>query len=69
VRDHVALVDAAMQRLARGGDLLFSSNARRLRLSPSLSDRYAVEELTRWSLPRDFPRRPPIHQLWRIRHR
>jgi 23S rRNA (guanine2445-N2)-methyltransferase / 23S rRNA (guanine2069-N7)-methyltransferase len=69
VRDQVALIDAAMKRLRHGGELLFSTNARRFRLDRRISERYAVEELTKWSLPRDFARRPPIHQLWRIRHR
>jgi 23S rRNA (guanine2445-N2)-methyltransferase / 23S rRNA (guanine2069-N7)-methyltransferase len=69
VRDHVELIDAAMARLHRSGMLLFSTNARRFRLDPRISDNYAVEELTKWSLPRDFPRRPPIHQLWRIEFR
>lgn len=69
-REQVRLVELAIARLAPEGTLLFSNNFRRFRLDPSLSERYAVEEVpTRDSIPPDFERTPRIHRLWRIRHR
>ncbi len=63
---HLGLIESAMERLAPGGDLLFSTNARRFSLAPQVSERWAVEDLTRATLPEDFRRDPPIRQVWRI---
>jgi 23S rRNA (guanine2445-N2)-methyltransferase / 23S rRNA (guanine2069-N7)-methyltransferase len=69
VRDHLDLVTAVMARLAPGGELWFSTNARRFGLAPQVSQWWAVEDLTDKSLPPDFRRDPPIHRLWRISER
>jgi 23S rRNA (guanine2445-N2)-methyltransferase / 23S rRNA (guanine2069-N7)-methyltransferase len=69
VRDHLDLLTAAMARLAPGGELWFSTNARRFALAPEASQWWAVEDLTDRSLPPDFRRDPPIHRLWRITER
>lgn len=66
-RDHVELVRACLEVLAPGGELWFSTNARRFRLDPELAARAGVDDLTEATLPRDFRRRPPAHRLWRIR--
>lgn len=68
-RDHVALIEATMARVAAGGDLLFSTNSRRFALDPRVIERWQVDDLTFDSLPPDFRREPPIHRLWRIRRR
>ncbi len=68
-RDQVELIDEAMRVLALDGLLIFSNNRQKFRLDPKISDHYAVEEMTRWSLDADFQRQPPIHQCWFIRHR
>ncbi|MEM9453510.1 MAG: bifunctional 23S rRNA (guanine(2069)-N(7))-methyltransferase RlmK/23S rRNA (guanine(2445)-N(2))-methyltransferase RlmL [Myxococcota bacterium] len=65
-RDHPELIAAAMARLAAGGELLFSTNARRFDLADAVSERFNVEDLTAASLPPDFSRRPPAHRLWRV---
>jgi 23S rRNA (guanine2445-N2)-methyltransferase / 23S rRNA (guanine2069-N7)-methyltransferase len=68
-RDHVALIRHAMALLAPGGELFFSNNFRRFKLdAASLSD-YAIEEISRQTLPRDFERNPHIHACWRISHK
>ncbi len=67
-RDHVALIEQTMARLAPDGLLIFSTNQRRFRLDERLEERFAVEDRTDWSLDRDF-RRSRIHQCWFLRHR
>lgn len=66
VRDHPELIAAVMERVAAGGELWFSTNARRFRLDPVVAERFVVEDLTARSLPPDFRGEPPIHRLWRI---
>ncbi|MEM6775333.1 MAG: bifunctional 23S rRNA (guanine(2069)-N(7))-methyltransferase RlmK/23S rRNA (guanine(2445)-N(2))-methyltransferase RlmL [Pseudomonadota bacterium] len=67
-RDHAALIKASMGRLAGDGVLYFSNNRRRFRLDDEVSERFAVEDITRSTLDPDFPRSPPPHRCWRIRH-
>jgi len=69
VRDHLDLLTATMARLAPGGELWFSTNARRFVLAPEVAQWWEVEDLTDKSLPPDFRRDPPIHRLWRITER
>ncbi len=66
-RDHPALIDACMRLLAPGGLLVFSTNAQRFRLDPSLAERYAMTDTSAATLPRDFERNPRIHRCFEIR--
>lgn len=68
-RDHGGLIEATMARVAPGGQLLFSTNARRFALEKEVSERFVVEDLTRSTLPEDFRREPPIRKVWRIAHK
>jgi 23S rRNA (guanine2445-N2)-methyltransferase / 23S rRNA (guanine2069-N7)-methyltransferase len=68
-RDHIDLIQRAMHLLNRDGLLIFSTNRRRFELDPLLAKQFAVEEMTRWSLDRDFERSTHIHQCWFIRWR
>ncbi|MEM9533147.1 MAG: bifunctional 23S rRNA (guanine(2069)-N(7))-methyltransferase RlmK/23S rRNA (guanine(2445)-N(2))-methyltransferase RlmL [Pseudomonadota bacterium] len=63
-RDHGALLAQCRQRLAPGGSVLFSTNARKFRLDEDLAADWEIEVLK--SVPPDFSRRPP-HQAWRLR--
>ncbi len=65
-RDHPRLIAAAMRRLAPGGELLFSTNARRFTLDPSLGERLGVEDLTEATRSADFRPQPPMHRAYRI---
>ncbi|WP_339510334.1 bifunctional 23S rRNA (guanine(2069)-N(7))-methyltransferase RlmK/23S rRNA (guanine(2445)-N(2))-methyltransferase RlmL [Pseudomonas sp. RL_15y_Pfl2_60] len=65
-RDHVALLDLAMARLASGGVLYFSNNFRKFVLDETLTARYQVEEITSSTLDPDFARNSKIHRAWRI---
>lgn len=64
-RDHVALVNAALRRLAPGGVLWFSTNFRRFKLDSDALEAAAIEDVSRATLPEDFPD-PRTRYCWRI---
>ena len=68
-RDHVALLDLAMARLATGGTLYFSNNFRKFVLDAGIAERYAAEEITGATLDEDFRRNSKIHRAWRLQAR
>ncbi len=68
-RDHVALLDQAMARLAPEGVLYFSNNFRKFVLDAGLEARYAVEEISASTLDEDFKRNNKIHRAWRLQAR
>jgi 23S rRNA (guanine2069-N7)-methyltransferase / 23S rRNA (guanine2445-N2)-methyltransferase len=68
-RDHPELIDACMRVLAPDGLLVFSTNAQKFKLDPALAERYAVEDISAATIPRDFERNPRIHRCYDIRHR
>jgi 23S rRNA (guanine2445-N2)-methyltransferase / 23S rRNA (guanine2069-N7)-methyltransferase len=68
-RDHVALLDLAMTRLAVGGTLYFSNNFRKFVLDPGVAERYGVEEITGATLDEDFRRNSKIHRAWKLQAR
>ncbi|MCG7199896.1 bifunctional 23S rRNA (guanine(2069)-N(7))-methyltransferase RlmK/23S rRNA (guanine(2445)-N(2))-methyltransferase RlmL [Marinobacter pelagius] len=68
-RDHATLVRQAMARLTSDGLLIFSNNFRRFRLDEGLEEEFAVEEVSRHTLDKDFQRNPRIHRCWHIRHK
>jgi 23S rRNA (cytosine1962-C5)-methyltransferase len=65
-RDHPGLIQACLDLLESGGELLFSTNRRKFRLEPSLAESLAGEEITRHTVPEDF-RRHFAHRCWRFR--
>jgi len=68
-RDHIRLIEACMHLLAPEGDLIFSNNFRKFRFDEQLQEKYAVEDWSAKTLPKDFARNPKIHNCWHIRHR
>jgi 23S rRNA G2069 N7-methylase RlmK/C1962 C5-methylase RlmI len=64
-RDHVPLVNATLRRLTPGGVLWFSTNFRRFKLDEKALDASAVEDVSRATLPEDFPD-PRTRYCWRI---
>ena len=68
-RDHVALLDLAMARLAPGGTLYFSNNFRKFVLDPGLGERYVVEDISEATLDEDFRRNSKIHRAWKLQAR
>ena len=67
-RDHQKLIDGAMALLASDGLLFFSNNLRSFALDEAVTQKYAVKEISKQSVPEDF-RNKKIHQCWEIRHR
>ena len=65
-RDHPALIDACMRLLGPGGLLVFSTNAQRFRLEPTLPERYEIRDVSAATLPPDFERNPRIHRCFEI---
>jgi 23S rRNA (guanine2445-N2)-methyltransferase / 23S rRNA (guanine2069-N7)-methyltransferase len=66
-RDHVTLIRQAVARLAKGGELLFSTNNQRFRLDTDGLADLAIEDLSPGMLPEDFKRTPRIHRVWRLK--
>lgn len=67
-RDHLSLINRAMNRLNNEGTLYFSNNFRQFELNEEVSARYDVEEITQQTIGFDFKRNNKIHRAWRIRH-
>jgi 23S rRNA (guanine2445-N2)-methyltransferase / 23S rRNA (guanine2069-N7)-methyltransferase len=67
-KDHVRLLEAAMTRLAFGGELYFSNNYRRFRFDEAAISAFAIcEDISPQTIPLDFARNPRIHRAWRLR--
>ncbi|WP_165007985.1 class I SAM-dependent methyltransferase [Neisseria yangbaofengii] len=67
-RDQMTLINGAMKLLASDGLMYFSNNLRSFGLNPEISEKYAVKDVTKQSVPDDF-RNKKIHQCWEIRHK
>jgi len=63
-RDHVLLLMLAAGLLAPQGVIVFSNNFTRFRLDQNSLGAFAVENLTKSTLPWDFKRSPRIHQCY-----
>lgn len=64
-RDHVELLEKVAARLAPGGELFFSTNARKFKLETDNLQRFEIEDLSRATTSPDFERRP-LHRSWRL---
>jgi 23S rRNA (guanine2445-N2)-methyltransferase / 23S rRNA (guanine2069-N7)-methyltransferase len=68
-RDHPELIMAAMRHLEKGGMLIFSNNYKDFSLSPVLTGRYDVQEITASTVPEDFAGSKRIHRCWTVKLR
>jgi 23S rRNA (guanine2445-N2)-methyltransferase / 23S rRNA (guanine2069-N7)-methyltransferase len=68
-RDHAWLLTTAARLLAPGGTLVFSNNFQKFRLDPALERGFAVEDITRATIPEDFARNSRIHVCFLLRAR
>ncbi len=68
-RDHGTLVRDSMGLLAPGGVTIFSTNYRRFEMDVALAEEFDVEDVGAKTLPKDFERRPRIHNTWKITRR
>lgn len=67
--DHVQLIEDCMRVLRPGGCLVFSTNFRRFKLDPAVTERYVVRDFGSKTVPADFARRKNIHHVFEIRRR
>ncbi|MCB8979718.1 MAG: class I SAM-dependent methyltransferase [Ardenticatenaceae bacterium] len=68
-RDHPELIQACLDRLARGGTLIFSTNSRSFKLDETALPRgFQARDITQQTIPEDF-RDDKIHRCWRIEKR
>ncbi len=65
-RDHAGLIRTTARLLSPEGVLLFSTNFRRFKLDPALTEDFAVADITKQTIPPDFARTPRIHSCFRI---
>jgi 23S rRNA (guanine2445-N2)-methyltransferase / 23S rRNA (guanine2069-N7)-methyltransferase len=68
-RDHVKLLESVATLLAPGGAIVFSNNYTRFKLDMHGMREFAVEDISRATLPKDFERNPKIHQCFLISRR
>nr|MDA3834614.1 bifunctional 23S rRNA (guanine(2069)-N(7))-methyltransferase RlmK/23S rRNA (guanine(2445)-N(2))-methyltransferase RlmL [Spirochaetales bacterium] len=65
--DHMELINAAMKILTQDGLMIFSTNFRKFKLDPSITDQYEVLDISQKSIPKDFSRNPKIHYCFELR--
>jgi len=68
-RDHADLIRAAMERLAPGGLLLFSTNFRKFRLDRAALAGFDIRDITKGTVPFDFARDAKVHACFEVRRR
>lgn len=66
-RDHVKLLTLAAEMLAPGGAIVFANNYTRFKLDTEGLAGFAIEDISRRTLPRDFERNPRIHSCYVLR--
>lgn len=66
-RDHVQLITHALNLLAVGGTLYFSTNFRKFKLDKQALAELIIEDISAETIPEDFARNPKIHYCWKIR--
>lgn len=68
-RDHVALINRAMNRLNADGVLYFSNNFSKFELDKQINERFLVTEITNQTIGFDYNPKKPIHRSWTICHK
>ena len=68
-RDHRELLDRAMDLLALDGRLIFSTNFRKFKLAPEITESYTVQDISSKTIPLDFKRNQKIHKCFELGHR
>lgn len=68
LRDQEDLIGKSMTLLDKNGLLIFFTSKKGFKISPIISEKYDVKEITKETIAEDFKRRPGIHKCWEIRH-
>jgi len=66
-KDHEGLIHAAMSLLEEGGELIFSNNFRKFKISEGLKELYSVKDISAATIPEDFKRNQKIHRCYVIK--
>ncbi len=64
---HSTLISLCMERLAPHGTLIFCTDMKKFKLDTELTNRFAVNDISRKTLPEDCRRNPVIHKCWELR--
>ncbi len=67
-RDHISLIKRCMELLNPEGILYFSNNLRSFKLDEQITQKYAVANITKETIDKDFERSARIHQCFQIQH-
>jgi 23S rRNA (guanine2445-N2)-methyltransferase / 23S rRNA (guanine2069-N7)-methyltransferase len=67
-RDHIELLAMAGQLLEPDGVIVFSNNFQRFRIDSAGLAKFAIEDISRATIPKDFERSPRIHSCFLVRH-
>lgn len=65
-RDHEDLIHLAMRLLAPDGQLFFSTNLRRFRLTPAIAEHFDVRDISQETIDVDFQQNKRIHHCYLI---
>jgi 23S rRNA (guanine2445-N2)-methyltransferase / 23S rRNA (guanine2069-N7)-methyltransferase len=66
--DHEKLINQVMNFLEEDGELIFSTNMKKFKISEQLSSRFEVKNITAQTIDQDFQRRSNIHHCFIIKH-
>lgn len=66
-KDHESLIESAMNLLAEDGQIIFSNNFRKFKMSKELMGKYEVTNITASTIPEDFKRKPKTHHCFVIK--
>jgi len=67
-RDHVDLIQSTMRLLSNNGILIFSNNRRKFKMCKNDLKQFEIRDISKRTIPKDFERRPNIHNCWRLSH-
>jgi 23S rRNA (guanine2445-N2)-methyltransferase / 23S rRNA (guanine2069-N7)-methyltransferase len=65
-QDHQQLINNAVQLLAPGGIMYFSTNYRRFKMDMKSFGHLQLKDISAQTIPEDFARNPKIHFCWEI---
>ncbi|SFN26247.1 bifunctional 23S rRNA (guanine(2069)-N(7))-methyltransferase RlmK/23S rRNA (guanine(2445)-N(2))-methyltransferase RlmL [Dokdonella immobilis] len=68
-KEHARLLHLCAERLAFGGQIVFSNNFRRFKLDPEVAERFVVRDISAATIPFDFTRNSRIHQCYELQPR
>jgi len=68
-RDHVGMIRRSMALLRADGRLVFSTNFTKFKIDAAAMPEFAIEDIGRKTIPKDFERNAKIHHAFCVMHR